>query len=107
MKLPPELLVRTPAMQESVKRVVKRLNSEEIITDEDDTFVTSYLIEYCRDELGNLLRNEGYKGGDLANATAMFGKEAVYALYDTTKHTPDDVIAHMERCRGTRSRNRR
>jgi len=68
-----------------------------LILDEHATFISSGYIEGNHEKLEAHLRLHGYRGGRLDSAGKYFSDYgAVYAIYDTDRHTLESAIKFIE-----------
>lgn len=84
------------AHPESIKRLVHKLNTDGIVSDEDDCLLSSFMIECWRPECGAYLVEKGYVGSSLNKNGKFFPLHgAVYVLFDSGKHTDTTSLGYM------------
>ncbi|MDP3269806.1 MAG: hypothetical protein Q8M40_12290 [Legionella sp.] len=69
---------------QAIQSVISLLNSQGIVSDEDDTGLSSTMMENWSDECEQYLRSHGYIGGEI-RVCGKFSNDhgAIYALYNT------------------------
>lgn len=84
--------------KETTNYLVEILNTRSIVTDEDETEVSSNMIESWSTECDDFLRKHGYVGSLLATAGDYFDDYgAVYAVYDTDQTTYEEVKQYLKK----------
>lgn len=81
---------------EELAQLVRPLNNVGIVSDEDDTALTSWMIERWDLACDSVLRENGYVGGELHRTGNYFPTHgAVYCLYDSVAVDLKAAQAHL------------
>ncbi|MBD7923486.1 hypothetical protein [Xanthomonas bonasiae] len=91
-----ETLLEIDALE--LGRVAAQLNETGLATDEDGLYLGSMLIEHWSERCTELLREHGYRGGEL-NVTGHYFSHcgAIYVLYDTELRSLKDANQELRR----------
>ena len=76
--------------------LISALNIQGIISDEDDTGLSSTMVESWKDDCEAFLRKKGYSGGKIERCSKFFDKHgAIYALYDENSYSYEEALKHL------------
>jgi hypothetical protein len=80
-----------------VQSLVSSLNTDGIVSDQEDDGLSSTMIEGWTGECEQFIRSKGYTGGKVAICGDFFpGYGAIYALYDTSLMTREEALKYVK-----------
>jgi hypothetical protein len=81
----------------NLRLLIDHLNKHGIVTDEDGTGLSSYMIKSWDNVCTSLLSQHGYTGGDILKTGAYVEENGnVYALFDEASFDYTQVIEHIK-----------
>lgn len=81
---------------EEIQKLVGKLNSDGIVSDEDDSLLSSYMIEHWTSECDSFISQQGYTGSTLKIHGSFFQSHgAVYVLFDEELHSYESAKHYM------------
>jgi hypothetical protein len=84
--------------KQTLNKLVKKLNSDYLVSDEDSIELSSIMIENWSDECDDYLQNSGYTGGKLNSHGEYFNNRgAIYVLFDETKITYESAAEYLNK----------
>ncbi len=81
----------------NINKIVDKLNSDGVVSDEENYGISSHIIENWDEECTEYLLENGYKGRKLRSHGNYFDNYgAVYVLFNEEKHSYDTVMDYMD-----------
>lgn len=81
---------------QETQKLVLALNSKSIVSDEDETGLSSTMVENWTDSCETFLRNNGYTGGEIKQCSKYFENHgAIYALYDSADLNYEKAVKYI------------
>lgn len=97
MDMPTTLQILQGWNSGSLSLVIDALNKKGVITDEESTGLSSYMIEHWNEACTEYLLIHGYAGGKIKTCAKYFPHlGAVYALYDEALLEFEEITGYLE-----------